>query len=409
MAEYADREHYIPLRKSDLIDMLCKDSKLDYREHQPFRQFCRLVAAVWHFEYLEKLDALKDSYAPFDPDSATRPLKPTAPEDRPAKMDKLFEQFVAMMERANFARMSRKDIDDAVEGGASEWGVNMYVDFDVFERLELFSRGEGPIKRTKKHAIFFWKKEEKKVDSYRRLVLLVKMRKHKRLPESVDVKGVYMKMFKDIPKLDLEMVLPGTSLQMPLSQRYKLGGSLLGTLGWGVYQVFSDLMAGLAKILAFSWETASAATGVLWGPFLLLGGYAYKQYSGYQVTKQTYSKMLTESLYYQSLDNNLGVITQIMDEAEEQECRETMLAYYYLWKHAPAEGWSSEQLDDYVEMELEGKLNLKVDFEVDDALAKLEKLEIVTRQGDKYRAIGLDAALERLDYRWDHYFEYNQA
>jgi len=60
-------------------------------------------------------------------------------------------------------------------------------------------------------------------------------------------------------------------------------------------------------------------------------------------------------------------------------------------------------------MELEGKLNLKVDFEVDDALAKLEKLEIVTRQGDKYRAVGLDAALERLDYRWDHYFEYNQA
>ena len=147
---------------------------------------------------------------------------------------------------------------------------------------------------------------------------------------------------------------------------------------------------------------------MLWGPFLLLGGYAYKQYSGYQVTKQTYSKMLTESLYYQSLDNNLGVITQIMDEAEEQECRETMLAYYYLWKHAPAEGWSSEQLDDYVEMELEGKLNLKVDFEVDDALAKLETLEIVTRHGDKYRVIALEKALERLDYRWDHYFEYNQ-
>jgi Protein of unknown function (DUF3754) len=409
MAEYADREHYIPLRKSDLIDMLCKDSRLDYREHQPFRQFCKLVAAVWHFEYLANLDALKDAYAPFDPDSTTRPLKPIAPEDRPAKMDKLFEQFVEMMERANFRRMSRKDIDDAVEGGASDWGVNMYVDFDVFERLELFSRGDGPITRTKKHTILFWKKEEKKVDAYRRLVILVKLRKHKRVPETVDVKGVFVKMFKDIPKLDLEMVLPGTSLQMPLAQRYKLGGSLLGTLGYGIYQVFAGLMAGLAQLLTFTWETASAASGLLWGPFVLLGGYAYKQYSGYQVTKQTYSKMLTESLYYQSLDNNLGVITQIMDEVEEQECRETILAYYYLWKHAPAEGWSSAQLDDYVEMELEGKLNLKVDFEVDDALAKLEKLEIVTRQGDKYQAVALDKALERLDYRWDHYFEYNQA
>jgi hypothetical protein len=409
MAEYADREHYIPLRKSDLVDMLCKDSRLDLREQPPFRQFCKLVAAVWHFEYLAKLDALKDAYAPFDPDSTTRPWKAIAPEDRPAKMDKLFDQFVEMMERANFKRMSRKDIDAAVEGGASDWGVNMYVDFDVFERLELFSRGDGPITRTKKHKILFWKKTVMKVDAYRRLVLLVKMRKHKRVPDTVDVKGVYAKMFKDIPKLDLEMVLPGTSLQMPLAQRYKLGGSLVGTLGYGIYQVFEGLMAGLAKILAFTWETASAATGVLWGPFVLLGGYAYKQYAGYQVTRQTYSKMLTESLYYQSLDNNLGVITQIMDEVEEQECRETILAYYYLWKHAPAEGWSSEQLDDYVEMELEGKLNMKVDFEVDDALAKLEKLQIVTRQGDKYRAVGLEQALERLDYRWDHYFEYNQA
>ena len=407
MAEYADREHYIPLRKSDLVDMLCKDSRLDFREQPTFRQFCKLVAAVWHFEYLANLDALKDSYAPFDPDSTTRPLKPIAAEDRPAKMDKLFEQFVEMMERANFKRMSRKDIDAAVEGGASDWGVNMYVDFEVFERLELFSRGEGPITRIKKHKILFWKRTEKKVDAYRRLVLLVKMRKHKRVPDTVDVQGVFAKMFKDIPKLDLEMVLPGTSLQMPASQRYKFGGSLIGTLGYGIYQVFEGLMTGLAKILTFTYEAASAATGLLWGPFILLGGYAYKQYAGYQVTKQTYSKMLTESLYYQSLDNNLGVITQIMDEVEEQECRETILAYYYLWKHAPAEGWSSEQLDDYVEMELEGKLNMKVDFEVDDALAKLEKLQIVTRQGDKYRAVGLDKALERLDYRWDHYFEYN--
>ena len=404
MAEYADREHYIPLRKSDLVDMLCKDSRLDFQEQQPFRQFCKLVAAVWHFEYLANLDALKDSYAPFDPDSTTRPLKPIASEDRPAKMDKLFEQFVEMMERANFKRLSRKDIDAAVEGGASDWGVNMYVDFDVFERLELFSRGEGPITRIKKHTILFWKRTVKKVDAYRRLVLLVKMRKHKRVPDTVDVKGVYAKMFKDIPKLDLEMVLPGTSLQMPAAQRYKFGGSLIGTLGYGIYQAFEGLMTGLAKILTFTYEAAGAATGLLWGPFVLLGGYAYKQYAGYQVTKQTYSKMLTESLYYQSLDNNLGVITQIMDEVEEQECRETILAYFYLWKHAPAEGWSSEQLDDYVEMELEGKLNLKVDFEVDDALAKLEKLQIVTRQGDKYRAVGLDKALERLDYRWDHYF-----
>ena len=155
MAEYQDREHYIPLRKSDLVELLCKDPKLDARERDSFRQFCRLVGAVWHFEYLDTLEKLKDAYAPFDPDSVTNPLAPLTPDQRPQQMEALFDEFVKLMERANFKRLSRKDIEAAVEGGASDWGVNMYVDFDVFERLELFVRSEGKTTRTKRHPVFF--------------------------------------------------------------------------------------------------------------------------------------------------------------------------------------------------------------------------------------------------------------
>jgi hypothetical protein len=411
MAEYADREHYIPLRKSDLVEMLCKDQKVGMQEQQPFRQFCRLVGSVWHFEYLEMLEKLKDDYAPFDPDSTCKPLKPLSLDKREKKMEQLFDGFVKLMERANFKRMSRKDIEAAVEGGASDWGINMDVDFNVYERIELFSRGEGICKRTKKHPIFFWRKEEKKVDAYSRLVVMVKLRKHKRIPEHVDTNGVFLKTFKDIPKLDLEMILPGTTMQMPTLQRFKLGSSLLGTLGFGVYKVIDQLWLGIKAVAKVAHDVtvgaAQMAGGILWGPFVLLGGYAWKQYAGYQVTKQTYSKMLTESLYYQNLDNNAGVMTQLLDEAEEQECRETILAYFYLWKYAPREGWLPEQLDDYVEMELEGKVGLKVDFEIGDALDKLEKLNIVKKTGDRYHAVGLDKALEMLDYRWDNYFKYN--
>jgi hypothetical protein len=406
MAEYHDREHYIPLRKSDLVALLSKDPKLSANEQDGFRRFCALVGAVWHFEYLQTLEHLKDEYAPFDPDRVTKDLDPLPAEKRPQKLDKLFEEFVQLMERANFKRLSRKDIEAAVEGGASDWGINMQVDWDVFERLEVFSRGDVKSKRTKRHPILFWRSEEKAVDVYQRLILLVKLRKHKRLPENIDTDDVFLKMFKDVPKVDLEMVLPGTSLQMPVVQKYKMGGSLLGTLAYGVYQVGLQLWHGIQALIGLTVEAATVAVGALWGPFALLGGYAYKQYYSYTVTKQTYSKMLTESLYYQNLDNNGGVITQVLDEAEEQECRETILAYYYLWKYAPPEGWSREQLDDYVEMELEGKYGLKVDFEVEDAIGKLEKLGIVRKHGDNYTAVGIDKALEMLDYRWDNYFKY---
>ena len=109
----------------------------------------------------------------------------------------------------------------------------------------------------------------------------------------------------------------------------------------------------------------------------------------------------------QNLDNNSGVMTQILDEAEEQECRETILAFFYLWKYAPSEGWTSEQIDDYVEMDLERLANLKVDFEIEDAINKLEKLRIVEKTGDRYRARPLAKALEQLDWTWDNYFKYN--
>jgi hypothetical protein len=314
------------------------------------------------------------------------------------------------MERANFKRLTKKDIVAAVEGGASDWAVNMNVDFDVFERIELFVRGDQDVERTRRHPIWFWRRIKQKVPSYRRLVLLLKLKKHWRIPESVDTSCVYLKVFKDIPKLDLETVLPGTSMQMPWSQQLKLGGSLLGTVGYAVYSLGYKLIVALGALVTAATTFAfTAIEYALLAPFAILLGYGYKQWHGYQVTRLNYSKLLIESLYYQNLDNNLGVMTRLLDEAEEQECRETILAYYYLLKHAPPEGWDAGQLDDYIELELEGKLDLKVDFEIGDALEKLERLGIVTKSGGRYRAVPLEKALEKLDYRWDNYFQYNRA
>ncbi|MFO0846208.1 MAG: DUF3754 domain-containing protein [Gemmataceae bacterium] len=350
MAEYADREHYIPLRKSDLVELLCRDQRLGANERDGFRQFCRLVSAVWHFEYLETLERIKDLYAPFDPDAVTRPLTPLPPEQRPARMEALFDEFTRLMEKANFKRLTRQDVEAAVEGGASDWGVNMYVDWKVFERIEVFTRSEGKTTRTKRHWLFFWREISKEVDTYRRLVLLVKLRKSKRIPPTIDTDDVFAKMFKDIPKLDLEMTLPGTLMQMPLWQKFKLGGSAVGTIGYGLYSLGAKLVIAVYSLFAAAATFAvSAVEYALFAPFFVLFGYGYKQFYSYQVTKQQYAKRLAESLYYQSLDNDLGVITQVLDEAEEQECRETILAYYYLWKYAPPEGWEKGQLDDYVE------------------------------------------------------------
>ena len=96
----------------------------------------------------------KDSFAPFDPDTQTRPLKPLSLDQKEKRLDQLFAEFTSLMERANFKRLTKADVEAAMEGGASDWGINMEVDFNVFERLELFMRGDGKSTRIKKHPIF---------------------------------------------------------------------------------------------------------------------------------------------------------------------------------------------------------------------------------------------------------------
>jgi hypothetical protein len=396
MAEYKDREHYIPLRRSDLVELLCKDRGMDAESAAQFRQFCDLLAATFHFEYHRMLEELKDEYAPFDPDEVTKPITTLSADERQQKLDSLFQRFGWLMERANFKHLDRKVVDDASKE-STDWGLNMQVDWSVFERMDLYARGDSVGNRYRRRWRNFFRQEAVQLELYQRLVLIVKLRASKRLPREVDTQDVFLKLFKDIPKLDLEMLLPGARMQMPGIARLKLGGSFLTGLAMISYSIFRQI----AGAIVLGWQ-------FFWVPLMGILGYGYRQYYGYQTTKTAFSLRLTQSLYYQTLGNNLGVLMHLLDEAEEQESREAMLAYYYLWRHAAEQGWNASNLDDYVEMDLERLANIKVDFEIDDALAKLERLNLVTKNGDRYAAVPIDKALESLDYAWDNYFKYNK-
>ncbi len=410
MAEFTDREHYIPLRKADLFQLLRQDKQLAPEEREPLSRLCKQVSAIYHLEYLARLEELKDAYAPFDPDSETRPLHQPSATERQKNIDTLFEKFIALMERGNFRQLKWVDVQAAMEGGSTDWGINMDVDSAVFERLEIFSRGDSVSTRTRRSWKKLWRKEEIKVPSYQRLVFIVKLRPHKRLSKIADTRHVFLKIFKDIPKLDMEMLLPGAKVQWPKAKWYTFWGLLTANMGWLLFKLSTQLAATILVLVASlwalkedfdkAWAALTSALVVALGPVAILGGFTYRQYASYQTTKQNYNLMLTESLYYQNLDNNVGVLTRLMDEAEEQECREVLLGYYCLWKYGPAQGWTSAQLDDYVEMFLEGTVNLKVDFEIGDALDKLEKLRLVEKNGEHYRAVPLAQALQALERHW---------
>ena len=77
---------------------------------------------------------------------------------------------------------------------------------------------------------------------------------------------------------------------------------------------------------------------------------------------------------------------------------------------APSGGWTQEELDRHVESFLLEKAGVDIDFEVDDALAKLKRLGLTLETpAGRYIAIQLPEALIRLDKAWDAFFEYSTS
>jgi len=146
---------------------------------------------------------------------------------------------------------------------------------------------------------------------------------------------------------------------------------------------------------------ASGALWSLYGPVSLILGYGYSTWYSFQTSRQTYTLQLTQSLYYQNLDSNGGVMFRLLDEAEEQEAREILLAYFFLWRYAGDRGWTAAELDDSIELDLEKRRNLKVDFEIADALMKLERGGIVENSATATGRCRSRPAQEKLDALWD--------
>jgi hypothetical protein len=163
----------------------------------------------------------------------------------------------------------------------------------------------------------------------------------------------------------------------------------------------------------FQGAVVVAVTGV-YGLLTYLGlivatlGYGVKSFFGYLRTQQKYQLSLTRNLYYQNLDNNAGVLFRLLDEAEEQECREAILAYFFLWRRAGEAGWPSQRLDAEIEAFLASETNVSIDFEVGDALDKLKRLGLVeTDENGMLKAVPIERGLELLDRAWDNLFCFN--
>ena len=138
----------------------------------------------------------------------------------------------------------------------------------------------------------------------------------------------------------------------------------------------------------------------------ILGGYLFRQYSSFVNKKIKFSKMLSDSLYFKNLGNNSGAFYSLLNSSEEEELKETILAYSFL--NRSRNPLTAEELDNQIESWFKTKLNTDLDFDVKDALFKLKNIGLGIETNGKWEVIPLDKALIRIDEIWDGVFEYNQ-
>jgi len=390
-APVARREHFIPIRKRTLIELILADESLESSDRSELSSICQRLDALIHLQFHSILDDLKEAYASFNPDADTRHIRELSDVQRHDNMELFFETFGQLIRHANYDRMERAEIEE-LAGTASEWGLRLDVDFSLFEKLEVYVRGDVIGVKERRDWRNWFRVSEYDVPTHQRLIVCFHLRDHERLDDTCDCKSIYIKMFKNIPKLDIDMLLPGTRPKITLLDQGKI---------W--FPTFSGIIVGFMR---FAKAVSLIVSGTVWGVVAfvaILGGtlgYGVKSFFGYLKTKDKYQHNLTRNLYYQNLDNNAGVIHRLLDEAESQEFREAILAYYLLWLHSPKQGWTMQQLDEAAEKFILDKIEVDVDFEADDAVRKLLQIGLGYQKGEHYFPATLAQAALRLEEGW---------
>ena len=74
-----------------------------------------------------------------------------------------------------------------------------------------------------------------------------------------------------------------------------------------------------------------------------------------------YQRILSDNVYFRNVNNNAGIFDYIIGEAEEQECKEAFLAYYFLLAHgAPTEDALDRRIEEWLKADLQGRYRFRM-------------------------------------------------
>ncbi|MBC7772315.1 MAG: DUF3754 domain-containing protein [Pyrinomonadaceae bacterium] len=345
---------------------------------------------------------MADLYAIFNPDRDTLPLCILPKDQWEASYADLEKRIGYLFDKANFELLSDVQIETAILEAKSH-GLRIRVRAERIDKLLLWVRGQGVIYKRRKH----WKSPirgtNSKYDVFHRLGVLAKLK---------DDPHVHLKLFRDVPAADIEALLPHAEVGMSWFDRVKVIGGGAGALGTLALKIIQGAL------------TLALVSKLVWVVLMALGLMAGRTFFGYRRNKSMRDAQRTQNLYCQTLANNGGVLSWLVDMIGQEEEKEAMLGYVMCMVEpagiqgegaagAPSTSERGEvetaEFKARSEAFLKHAFNVTVDFDAADSIETLDRFDLWER-ARTLRTVGIKEAIRRIEAycesgRWRGYHE----
>jgi hypothetical protein len=412
------RERFIPVTRASLMERLTRQQSWRGNQGNEARRFFRYLDYWRQANYSAHLIDMGQSYEPFNPDSDLLVTRRYTDAEKASLQARLMQQTQMLLEQANYTRIDPSDVK-LILTSDSHYGLDLQVDMEAFEELLIYYRGATKRRLSRRDARrLYLFKEEYDVPIFQRLFVLFKLKpvdqrvrevmrsrgcdrksaeRYVRkmrgsLASEINPNSIYLKLFKNIPRSDLEMCFPNTAVRFRLLDKLRLGVTAGGGFGMGI--------VGTATKLAVAANPVALA-----GAAMTLGGLAFRQGMKFIHKRNEYMVTMAQNLYFHALADNRGVMTVLADRAAEEDIKEEMLLYSVLAKDAVHVNELGD-VDAAIEQQLLNTFGINVNFDLHDAFARLKRDGIVTVGADGWISTLQPAeAARHIDRLWDGYLD----
>jgi len=410
---FSQRDRFIPLRKSDVIDGLIVHFEIEGDAAHELRQLAHALGAILHQQYFGELDRLREAYFYFDPEVGSVAHRPAQQLD--AAYRALSDEFVRILREANFVEITHEEILRAFAEHALV-RVKIKAPITDYRDIRMFRRGQHR-ETIEIASLYGLRRRALEIDVYDDVVLMVATR-----PDDGSVKpgkprigawrgrnkirggAVLFKYFRHIARGDLEALLPNVRVVMSVFDQLTLGvPALIGGVPillklastFTVLFVVAGFYLGLTGTVQDN--DTKQALAALSGLFAL-GSFVLRQWGNFHRQSLIHQKQVTDNIYFRNINNNTGIFNYLVGEAEDQDWKEALLAYVAL--RLAAVPLRREAVGGHVEELLRQAFGVRPSFAADAALAKLEEFGLLMGTDGAVAVVAPAEAIARLERVW---------